>query len=63
MDDCLTWGYTHEHCAGRSKLLTVALKVMGKEVSGKVDRSVKEQGTVAGIEFKAGGLHAGQLSG
>ena len=56
VDDCLRWGYTHEQCSGRSRLLTAALKVMGKEVSEKVDRSVKEHGTVAGLKFTAGGV-------
>ena len=55
VDDCLCWGYTREQCTARSRLLTVALRMTGKEVSEKVDRSVKEHGTVAGLKFTAGG--------
>ena len=53
VDDCLTWGYTHEQCAGRSRLLTVALRVLDKEGSEKIDKSVQEQGTVVGMSFTA----------
>ena len=37
-------------------MLTVALRVMGKEVSSKVDREVHEYGLVAGLKFVEGGV-------
>ena len=56
VDDCMPYGYTREQCEARKRMLTVALRVMGKEVSSRVDREVHEYGLVAGLKFVEGGV-------
>ena len=43
-------------CSDRRAVQTVALKVLGKEVSSKTDRTIKKSGKIAGMKFTKGGV-------
>ena len=56
MDDCLVFAATEEQCRHRQRMLTVAPRVLGKEVSSKIDRTIKRSGKTAGMKFPKGGV-------
>ena len=37
-------------------MLTIALRVWGKEVSNKIDRIIRKSGKIAGMGFTKGGV-------
>ena len=56
VEDCLVFAATEEQCRHRQRMLTVALKVLGKEVSSKIDRTNKKSGKIAGMKFTKEGV-------
>jgi hypothetical protein len=56
VDDCMPFGATEQQCKHRQRFLTAALKVLGKKVSAKVDRTVRQEGHIAGLKFVPGGV-------
>ena len=56
MHDCPVFAATEEQCRHRQRMLTVALRVLGKEVSSKIDRTIRRSGKIAGMKFTKGGV-------
>jgi hypothetical protein len=56
VDDCLVFSATEEQCRHRQRMLTIALRVLGKEVSSKIDRTIRTSGKIAGMKFTKGGV-------
>ena len=42
VDGCLVSAATEKQCRHRQRMLTIAIRFLGKEVSSKIDRTVKE---------------------
>ena len=56
VDDGMCFAETRERCGHRQRILTVALRVLGKKVSDKVNRTISEVGHIAGLKFVEGGV-------
>ena len=56
VDDCMPYGATREQCRNRQRILSACLRVLGKEVSSKVDRTISTEGRIAGLKFTKGGV-------
>ena len=56
VDGCLVFATTEAQCRHRQRMLTVALKVLGKEASSKIDRAIKKSGKIAGMKITKGGV-------
>ena len=41
-DDCLVFTATEEQCRHRQRMLTIAFRVLGKEVLSKIDRTFRK---------------------
>jgi hypothetical protein len=56
VDDMLVFGATEEQTKGRQRLLSMALRLFGKTVSSKIDRTVRQEGHIVGLKFVPGGV-------
>ena len=56
VDDCMPIGATREQCGNRQRILSACLRVLGKEVSSKIDRTISTEGRIAGLKFTKGGV-------
>jgi hypothetical protein len=56
VDDCMPFGATREQCGNRQRILSACLRVLGKEVSSKIDRTISTEGRIAGLKFTKGGV-------
>jgi site-specific DNA-cytosine methylase len=56
VDDVLTYGRTEQQTKVRQRMLSMALRLLGKTVSSKIDRTVKQEGNIVGLKFIPGGV-------
>lgn len=56
VDDALPHGAGREQAEARQRIFEVAMEVLGKQLSDKVEDEIKEQGFIAGLKFEAGGV-------
>jgi hypothetical protein len=56
VDDILVHGSTYAHCALRQRLIQNALRALGKELSAKCDRSIREYGKIVGLKITSRGI-------
>ena len=56
VDDCMPFGATREQCGNRRRILSACLRVLGKEVSSKICRTISTEGRIAGLKFTKGGV-------
>ena len=56
VDDLLIHGQTREHCEMRQRLMQNALEALGKALSTKCDRTVKNYGQIVGLKITAEGI-------
>ena len=55
-DDLLLMGESEEHVEGIQRICEIVLRLLGKKVSAKCDRSVKKNGEYVGLSFTKGGV-------
>jgi hypothetical protein len=56
VDDALIHGQTRLHCEQRQRLFRNCMAALGKELSTKGDRTVKEYGLIVGLKVTAEGV-------
>ena len=56
VDDILGYGYTKQHAADRQRIVSMTLKKLGKRVSEKLDRTMRQEGHIAGMKFTPEGV-------
>ena len=54
MDAWLVFTAAEEQCMHRQRMLTIALRVLGKEVPSKTNRTIRNSGKIAGMKFTKG---------
>ena len=56
VDDILEYDYTKQHAADKQRIVSMALKKLGKRLSEKLDRTVRQEGHIAGMKFTPEGV-------
>ena len=56
VDDILGFGHTEKHAKDMQMIVSMALKKLGKRLSEKLDRTVRQTGDIAGMHFTAEGV-------
>ncbi len=56
VDDSLPFGHTRTQADARQRIFEVAMEVLGKALSDKVDNSITEEGHIAGLKYEHGGV-------